>query len=198
MAIDIATQLLHCETSKELWDEAQSLAGAHTKSRTIYLKSEFHNTRKGEMKMDQYLLKMKNLADKLKLTGSPISNLDLMIQMLNGLDADYNSVVVKLSDQINLSWVDLQAQLLAFESRIEQLNSFNNLSMNISANLATKTDFGSNKSGTQGNWRGSKFRGGIGRGRSKPICHVCNKIGHIAVNCFYRYDKSYIGSNHNA
>jgi len=38
MAIDIATQLLHYETLKELWDEAQSLAGAHTKSRTIYLK----------------------------------------------------------------------------------------------------------------------------------------------------------------
>jgi len=111
--------LLHCETSKELWDEAQSLAGAHTKSRTIYLKLEFHNTRKGEMKMDQYLLKIKNLADKLKLAGSPISNSYWMIQTLNGLDVDYNPVVVKSSYQINLSWVDLQAQLLDFESIIE-------------------------------------------------------------------------------
>jgi len=191
MAIDIATQLLQCETFKELWDEAQSLAGAHTKSRTIYLKSEFHNTHKGEMKMDQYLLKMKNLASKLKLAGSPISNSDLMIQTLNGLDADYNPVLVKLFDQINLSWVDLEAQLLAFESRIKQLNSFCNPSMNTSANLATKTNFRSNKSGTQGNWRGSNFKGGRVRGGSKPICQVCNKIGHIAVNCFYHYDKSY-------
>ena len=119
MAIDIATQLLHYKTSKELWDEAQSLVGAHTKSRTIYLKSEFYNTRRGEMKMDQYLLKTKNLVDKLKLAGSSICNSDLMIQTLNGLDANYNPVVVKLSDQINLCWVDLQAQLLAFESRIE-------------------------------------------------------------------------------
>ncbi|MCI16097.1 glutamate receptor 3.6, partial [Trifolium medium] len=30
MTIGIATQLLHCETSKQLWEEAQSLAGAHT------------------------------------------------------------------------------------------------------------------------------------------------------------------------
>lgn len=148
MAIDIATQLLHCETAKELWDEARGLAGAHTKSRTIYLKSEFHNTRKGEMKMDQYLLKMKNLSDKLKLAGSPISSSDLIIQTLNGLDADYNPVVVKLSDQINLTWVDLQAQLLAFENRMEQLNNFSNLSMNASANLASQTHFRNNKSGT--------------------------------------------------
>jgi len=30
------------------------------------------------------------------------------------------------------------------------------------------------------------------------MCLVCNKIRHIAVNCLYRYDKSYTGSNHNA
>jgi len=51
---------------------------------------------------------MKNFADKLKLAGSPISNSDLMIQTLNGLDTDYNPMVVKLSYQIHRSWVDLQ------------------------------------------------------------------------------------------
>jgi hypothetical protein len=140
MTVDIATQVLHCETSKQLWDEAQSLAGAHTRSRIIYLKSEFHNTHKGEMKMEQYLAKMKNLADKLKLAGSPISSSDLMIQTLNGLDSEYNPVVVKLSDQTNISWVDLQAQLLAFESRLDQLNNFNNINLNASANFASKNE----------------------------------------------------------
>nr|KYP31890.1 hypothetical protein KK1_047566 [Cajanus cajan] len=103
MTIEMATQLLHCETSKQLWDEAQSLAGAHTRSRVTYLKSEFHNIRKGEMKMEEYLAKMKNLADKLKLAGSPISNSDLIIQTLNGLDSEYNPMVVKLSDQTSLT-----------------------------------------------------------------------------------------------
>jgi len=42
---------------------------------------------------------MKNFVDKLKLAGPPISNSNLMIEMLNELDADYNPVVVKLSDQ---------------------------------------------------------------------------------------------------
>lgn len=39
MTIEMATQLLHCETSKQLWGEAQSLAGVHTRSRVTYLKS---------------------------------------------------------------------------------------------------------------------------------------------------------------
>nr|XP_007153750.1 hypothetical protein PHAVU_003G062000g [Phaseolus vulgaris]ESW25744.1 hypothetical protein PHAVU_003G062000g [Phaseolus vulgaris] len=115
MTVEIATQLLHCETSKQLWDEAQSLAGAHTRSRITYLKYEFHSIRKGEMKMEEYLVKMKNLVDRLKLAGSPISNSDLIIQTLKGLDSKYNPVVVKLSDQTSLTWVDLQAQLLTFE-----------------------------------------------------------------------------------
>jgi len=199
MTTDIATQLLHCETSKEIWDEAQKLAGAHTKSRTIYLKSEFHNTRKGDMKMEQYLMKMKTLADKLKLAGSPISNFDLMIQILNGLDADYNPVVVKLADMIDLSWVEFQSQLLAFESRIDQLNNLSGLTINASANFASKAEYKGNKQGTRGNWRGSNFRamrGGRGRGRmSKLICQVCNKTGHTAVQCYHRFDKSYTGSN---
>lgn len=142
MAIDIATQLLHCETSKQLWDEGQSLDGANTRSRVTYLK--FHNTRKREMKMEEYLVEMKNLADKLKLAGAPITNSDLMIQTFNRLDSDYNPVVVKLSDQNNLSWVDLQTQLLAFESRLKQLNSFTNLTLTASANDASKTEFRGN------------------------------------------------------
>lgn len=141
MTVDIATQFLHCENSKKLWEEAQSLVGAHPRSRITYLKSEFHSTKKGEMKMHDYLFKMKNLADKLKLEGNLILNSDLIIQTLNGLDFEYNPVVVKLSDQINLSWIDLQSQLLSFESRIEQLNSFNNLSLNASTNVTNKTDY---------------------------------------------------------
>ena len=46
MTTDVATQLMHYEISKQLSDEAQSLAGAHSKSQITYLKYEFHGTRK--------------------------------------------------------------------------------------------------------------------------------------------------------
>ncbi|KAI5442268.1 hypothetical protein KIW84_011363 [Lathyrus oleraceus] len=69
MTPGIATQLLHCESSKQLWEEAQSLAGAH-------------------------------------------QGLDL--------DSEYNPIVVKLSDQTSLSWIDLQSQLLSSESDLNK------------------------------------------------------------------------------
>lgn len=149
--------------------------------------------------MEEYLIKMKGLADKLKLAGSAISNFDLVIQTLNGLDMDYNPIVVKLSDQIDISWIELQAQLLAFESRLDQLN---NLNLNATANVANKTEFRGNRFNSRGNWRGSNFkgmRGGRGKGRvnnSKPVCQVCTRTGHTAISCFYRFDKSYSGTNY--
>lgn len=55
--------------------------------------------------MEKYLAKMKNYADKLKLAGSPIYISSMMIKTLNGLGYEYNSVVVELFDQINVSYV---------------------------------------------------------------------------------------------
>jgi hypothetical protein len=108
-------------------------------------------------------------------------------------------VVVKLTDQIDLSWVGFQSQLLAFESRIDQLNNLSGLTINPSANFASKAEYRGNKHGTRGNLRGSNFRamrGGRWRGKMpKPIRQVCNKIGHTVVQCFYRFDKFYTRSN---
>lgn len=155
MTTDIATQLMHCENSKQLWDEAQSLAGAQSISQITYLKYEFHGTRKGNLKMEEYL------TDQLQLAGNHVTISDLIIQILNGLDSDYNPIVVKLSYQSSLTWVDLQAQLLAFESRLDQLNKLTNMSLNACANVVNKTEYKGNKfnSNTQNlNWRGSNFR----------------------------------------
>jgi len=62
------------------------------------------------MKREEYLVKMENLANKLKLAINPIFNSNLIIQTLNGLDCEYNiPIMVKLSNQTTLTWVDLQA-----------------------------------------------------------------------------------------
>jgi histone deacetylase 1/2 len=34
-----------------------------------------------------------------------------------------------------------------------------------------------------------------GRGRGKPICQICNRTGHTAAQCYYRFDKSYTEPN---
>ena len=69
---------MHCKHSQELWEGASNLAGIYTISRITLFKSEFQWTRKGNLKMEEYLLKMKNVADNLALARSPVSDFDLV------------------------------------------------------------------------------------------------------------------------
>lgn len=87
--------------------------------------------------------------------------------------------------------------MLTFENRLEQLNSFNSLSIGqSSANMAQKSDF---KENSHGGWRaqrgsrGGRFRGRGGRSQGKPTCQLCKRSGHVALNCFYRFNRNYNG-----
>lgn len=89
--------------------------------------------------MSEYLAKMKSTSDNLLLAGCPISNNDMIIQTLARLDREYNPIVVQLYDKIDLTWVDVQATLLTFESRLEQLSSLTN-TFQVQANLVSNSN----------------------------------------------------------
>lgn len=173
----IATQLIDCKSSQELWSQIQELVGANTKSKIMWYKSEIQRTRKGSLKMQEYLNKMKSLADNLQLAGCPFSQLDLFIQILGGLDNEYTPIVVQLLDKSELSWVEFQTTLLTFERRLELIQSFQNLNLNsptvnfaaTSFNQRSSTNNSDSKSNSsKGNWRGSNsFYGGRSRGRGR-------------------------------
>ena len=84
--------------------------------------------------MEDYLNKMKSIANNLTLARSLIPSFDLITQVLVGFDVDYNPIVVQLSEKEDLTCVCLQALLLTFKSRLKQLNALNNLTLNPLAN----------------------------------------------------------------
>lgn len=86
---------------------------------------------------------MKQIADNLRLAGSPLPLSDLFSQVLAGLDSEYTPVVMTLLDKQDLTWIQFQTTLLTFENRLEQIHSFQTLSINLAfANLdqTTKTN----------------------------------------------------------
>ncbi|XP_028773043.1 receptor-like cytoplasmic kinase 176 [Neltuma alba] len=80
----------------------------------------------------------RELTYQLILAGAPVPTEELIMYTLNGLDSKYNATVMKRIDQPNLTWVGAQSALLAFESRLEQLNHFSSLTTHPSANFAQK------------------------------------------------------------
>lgn len=82
------------------------------------------------MKMEEYPNKMKQIADNLKLAGSPLPLSDLFSQILTGLDLEYIPVVITLLDKQELYWIQFETTLLTFENILEQIHNFQNLSIN--------------------------------------------------------------------
>ncbi|KAK4276094.1 hypothetical protein QN277_019083 [Acacia crassicarpa] len=194
MSQEIGAQLLHHKTAEDLWNGAKPLTCTSTKARVMVIKSDLHNTRKNSLKMDEYLNKMKNLSDELALAGSPIAMDDLILHTLNGLDADYNAIAVRLLDQPAITWVEVQAALLSFESQLTQKSHFANLSIQPSVNLAQRTTDNSdsvNHRGGRNNYRnsrgrGGRYRGGRRGGGGRPFCINCQRSGHTLATCYYR------------
>lgn len=117
MTQDVGAQLLHCQSALELWNGARNLTCASSKARIMYFKSQL-SVPKENMKMEEYLSKMKRVADQLALAGVPISDGDLIQHTLSGLNEKYDSIVCKLYDE-DISWIEAQSSLLAYESRLE-------------------------------------------------------------------------------
>lgn len=59
MTTDMASQMMHYTCSKEVQDTARDLAGGSTRSRITLYKNELQRIRKGSMKMEEYLNKIK-------------------------------------------------------------------------------------------------------------------------------------------
>lgn len=94
MMSKIATQVMSNQSSKGLWEVVQQILGVQNKVETNYLKRLFQQTRKGSLKMEEYLSTMKKYDGDLALAKNPVSNDDLISQTLSGLDEEYNPIVV--------------------------------------------------------------------------------------------------------
>lgn len=130
--------------------------------------------------------------------GKVSTTKDLVTKTLFGLDFEYITVVVQLAEKAKLTWVELQASLLTFESRLEQLSSVNIFGQP-STNLVSNKP--KNVFGPIQVWRGQTNRGrgrnyhggrsGSGRSNGRPTCQLCVKVGHTTLNCFFRFDQSF-------
>ncbi|KAK0605463.1 hypothetical protein LWI29_027163 [Acer saccharum] len=217
MTESVATQVMGCSTSANLWTALENLYGAHSKSKMNAVRTSIQTTRKGTISMEEYLKQMKSWADVLAIAGDPYPEPLLISNVLSGLDADYMPIVVLIESRESISWQELQDTLLSYDSKLEHINSLNKIVGAPSANFVTSrggnSNFNknysqsqpSNQSGGRGQNTGRSRGGGRFRGRggrngnnSRPTCQVCGKYGHSAAHCYNRYDESYMGASSNS
>ncbi|TXG68559.1 hypothetical protein EZV62_003494 [Acer yangbiense] len=143
---------------------------------------------KSSMSVNEFVLKLKKYSKSLAVAGQPQTEDELISQILGGLGAEYDAVVVTITArQGSITLQEVEFLLMSCESRLAQHNVASIEIGNASAN------FSSHNFGNSGGMRGNSFRGrsrGRGRGRgggrfgSKIVSQLCVKNGHMVSSCY--------------
>ncbi|XP_019228688.1 PREDICTED: uncharacterized protein LOC109209806 [Nicotiana attenuata] len=152
-------------TAREAWLQIERLFHDHVSSRTLQLKVQFHNLKKGSLSIADYVHRLKSISDALTSIGNPISDSDLILQILSGLPSEYLSISTSISTRVPLStFLETRSLMFLHET---QLTGFSSTASDSSTALVAKQNSSSQGRGRGRNSNGGRYAyGGRGRGRN--------------------------------
>ena len=117
---EVLAQVATIESSAELWSALDKMFSAQSKARISNLRRQLSNLRKGSLSSTDYFTKAVEIKDELAAIGKPIEDEELVTQILNGLDYEYNPFVSSILGRVDMTSLDdLYSQLLAYVVRLE-------------------------------------------------------------------------------
>lgn len=94
---------------------------AQNRAKVSQFKLILQNTKKGSLTINEYLLKVKNVIDKLASAGHQLTYTDHIEAIFNGLPEEYDTFVISVSSRAEIYSVEeIESLLLAQEARIEK------------------------------------------------------------------------------
>ncbi|KAF7825288.1 Retrovirus-related Pol polyprotein from transposon TNT 1-94 [Senna tora] len=191
MAEEMVKRMVRKATFQQIWSRLEEFFSGQTRAKERLLKLQLRSIKK----------------------GAPISDHEHVEFLFDSLTKDYESFVTNISLRgDDYSMIEIEALFLTQEIRIEK---FKETTESISANVAQTQPLNRCQGQTSrppnaqynNNQRGGGFRGntnnfnrGRARGRSnnsstwngsRPQCQACGRVGHLAVNCYHRYDQNF-------
>ncbi|CAH9139562.1 unnamed protein product [Cuscuta epithymum] len=111
-------------TARQAWDKLALTYASTSRGRIISLKTTLARTTKGARSVTEYMAEMTAIAEALALAQSPISEEDLVINILNGLGSDYTDLTSAIRVRPTaLPLAELQTILLEHENRVHEAAS---------------------------------------------------------------------------
>ena len=111
--------VINCGSSFDVWRTLEKKFGVQSEARVLQLRYELNTLRKESMSIEDYCIRMKTVADKLASAGSPITEKDLMLTILNSLGAGYRDIATFITGS-KMDYDDAYALLLTHETKLEQ------------------------------------------------------------------------------
>lgn len=209
-------RMVGCTYSFEVWHNLEQYFASQTKAKINQLKTQLRMLKKGSLPITEYLLKIKKLVDSLSAVGAPMTVSDHIDAVLEGLPEEYNSFIVSVTSRTDPYTVNqIESLLVAQEDRIEKRKKDTPAPMsanpvaqstptppkspkpNSSSGFSQPRSFPNNNSGgrfgpSRGSFRGGRGRGGRSSFSNKPQCQVCGKYGHMAWQCYHRFNSQFV------
>ena len=201
---DVLVQVIHCESSSDVWSVLENLYSQQTVAKSFQLKQQLRSMKKNDLSVNDYILKLKSIGHVLATIGEPLNDRELLMAILYGLDSDFETVVSLITYQMDDIDIDkVQYLLLIHEQRLAVKNASSVSSIyNVgSANVNLTSQWTKDNSGMPrggGGSRGGSYRGGNyrgrGRGRSfgcRMYCQLCGRSGHLVDCCYHRFNQNF-------
>jgi hypothetical protein len=206
---EVLTGVASNATVATMWAAISRSFASQSRSRVLHLRNQLVATCKGDMSIASYFSTMRGYVNEMVAAEKPIDDDDVVSYILNGLDADYNSLIERVNGMTEtISPETLYSRLLNTEARVAS-QKMQREQYHMVANAAARGGGGGNRQANHGGYHGNRGGGGGsnsnhnngGGGRpdnpNNPYkdhqCQVCGKLGHTALRCWKRFDKNYNG-----
>ncbi|OMO73140.1 Integrase, catalytic core [Corchorus capsularis] len=178
-------------TSSEAWNTLAKVFANKNHSRIMSLKEQLSLTRRDQMAVGDYIQHMKQLADAIRMAGSPVEDDDLVLHILKGVGPDFKDVVAAVRcRETPMSINELHSTFTAHELHLKNEAAVASMEVNIpSANFTRRVN---NNNSNRGIGRfNSRFNGPrtysnhstVSNNNNRPTCQICDKFGHSAKTC---------------
>ncbi|PKU62451.1 Retrovirus-related Pol polyprotein from transposon TNT 1-94 [Dendrobium catenatum] len=203
----ILPYVISSTSAQDVWQVLERRLQPTCRSRVIQLKNELHHVQMKNLSMQQYLTQIKTIVDSIAASGSKIDPEDIILHILNGLPASYNSFkAVIRTYPIPLDLDNLYSMLCSEEINVSQELAKDNSTATGNTALYSNS-YNSNKGRMQKRFIKNKPQQPVQNSinpvtvqpstvnNSRPTCQICGKIGHIAINCWHRCNFKYAPTN---
>ncbi|KAG8482529.1 hypothetical protein CXB51_024309 [Gossypium anomalum] len=160
----VLPHLIGLNTSSQIWNALVGVYGSKSTSQLMFYRRALHSQRKADLSIREFLMKVKSFCDRLAGCGEIISEQEHVTAILNGLPADYESVVTIITaSPVPYSVQGVTTMLLDAEAR-QQLTQLTMMDSPSSANTVSNAPAVST-SNSPPSYRPNSNSRGRGRGR---------------------------------
>ncbi|KAL4384709.1 hypothetical protein GQ457_15G011510 [Hibiscus cannabinus] len=173
--------------------------------KVMCLHCRLRSLKKGTSSMRSYIAQVKEVCDLLATCGSKVSEVEQLATILNGLSMEYDPFVAVITgsrEQFTLKaatsvLIDAEMrvsdpQRLPVRINMLQHSSMVNANSQLQNNVSSQALHPRNYNGKPRPYRygdsSSRYRG-----KSRPQCQLCGKLGHTVDRCWHRFDHNFQG-----